>query len=779
MFASKWISTKQIILAVVISTSLCISASNTLGETPASSFGFEAVEIYKLTDRAENMHVADFNNDDLNDILVVQNDLSRVDLFLQRKNQTTEPKGWIDTEIRSSKQTKVNEITDSWRYRKVKIALEREVVALSVGDFNNDGMQDFCYTTTPNRIVFRYQSKDFKWQEKQTLQVTGRFESDQGILTGDLNREKKQELVVVGSKSIFVIGNVDGELQTTQKIYKTNPSINKIWLNDLNGDGKLDLVYANIYEADDYPIYVRLATASGAFGPEIRFRLSSLKFAELANTGDKSSALFSLDQRTSRLVYSEFALKSNANQSSSAKPFLSNFAFGFSSKKQTPVIIGDIDADKKSDILVLDPEKAQILSFRQKSKNGISQFESSPTFLGVEQAVLGDLDADGKNEIAVLSQEEKRVGICRFESGLITFPTIVPLENSDPYLVALDDTNGNGKDEIILITRKGSSYQLEIHAMKGNEFIRVAEPISYKMSSSPKGLVSLDANADGITDLLITYTAGREPILLLGRGDSKFELIPTDSGGIRLTGVDAERIYVSPKNPSLIILSQDSFARQVKLDEKDRWQVVEQFNPQETNAKITAATSLEFDETPGEEIVLLDSSNNRLQVYRKAGSRYESWKSINLVQKGLSNPQAADLNSDGQEDVLLQSKESGAILYNKIAEPRLIEKSSSLSQIKDSSFSQFALGDLNSDGSLDAAVVDTESHNIEVFSFTKQKKLLSMVHWKVFDEKSFGENRKSTGEPREIRIADVTGDGRDDLILLVHDRMLVYPQQMP
>jgi hypothetical protein len=32
-------------------------------------------------------------------------------------------------------------------------------------------------------------------------------------------------------------------------------------------------------------------------------------------------------------------------------------------------------------------------------------------------------------------------------------------------------------------------------------------------------------------------------------------------------------------------------------------------------------------------------------------------------------------------------------------------------------------------------------------------------------------------EPREALVADVTGDGKNDLIILVHDRILVYPQE--
>ena len=37
------------------------------------------------------------------------------------------------------------------------------------------------------------------------------------------------------------------------------------------------------------------------------------------------------------------------------------------------------------------------------------------------------------------------------------------------------------------------------------------------------------------------------------------------------------------------------------------------------------------------------------------------------------------------------------------------------------------------------------------------------------------------GEPREFEpsmaiVADVTGDGADDIVLLCHDRVLIYPQ---
>ena len=53
------------------------------------------------------------------------------------------------------------------------------------------------------------------------------------------------------------------------------------------------------------------------------------------------------------------------------------------------------------------------------------------------------------------------------------------------------------------------------------------------------------------------------------------------------------------------------------------------------------------------------------------------------------------------------------------------------------------------------------------------------MRFKVFEQKSYREAKahaKSGVEPRELKIADVTGDKKNDLVTIIHDRMIVYPQ---
>jgi len=61
--------------------------------------------------------------------------------------------------------------------------------------------------------------------------------------------------------------------------------------------------------------------------------------------------------------------------------------------------------------------------------------------------------------------------------------------------------------------------------------------------------------------------------------------------------------------------------------------------------------------------------------------------------------------------------------------------------------------------------------------FDSQHKLIPANRWQVFEERTFRSRRSETPEPREALVIDVTGDGRNDLVVLVHDRILVYPQE--
>jgi hypothetical protein len=130
----------------------------------------------------------------------------------------------------------------------------------------------------------------------------------------------------------------------------------------------------------------------------------------------------------------------------------------------------------------------------------------------------------------------------------------------------------------------------------------------------------------------------------------------------------------------------------------------------------------------------------------------------------------------GVDDLVLVGPGKFGVLYAGQTDPRLKTLATYESKLEDTSFMDVTAGDLNGDGLLDVAVLDTRSQYIDIATWVPGKGLVHALYFKLFEAKTFNSDEKTGSDPREAAIADVTGDGRQDLILLTHDRVVVYPQ---
>ena len=65
--------------------------------------------------------------------------------------------------------------------------------------------------------------------------------------------------------------------------------------------------------------------------------------------------------------------------------------------------------------------------------------------------------------------------------------------------------------------------------------------------------------------------------------------------------------------------------------------------------------------------------------------------------------------------------------------------------------------------------------SLEIATYAGDPDLLPAITFKVFERKNF-RNVGDTIEPRDMAIGDVDGDGRADIVLVIHDRVVVLRQ---
>ena len=89
-----------------------------------------------------------------------------------------------------------------------------------------------------------------------------------------------------------------------------------------------------------------------------------------------------------------------------------------------------------------------------------------------------------------------------------------------------------------------------------------------------------------------------------------------------------------------------------------------------------------------------------------------------------------------------------------------------------------AFGDLTGDGLPEAVLIDiNETNRMEVLSLGDLDNPLQTLQFPIFEaDPHFQGRRGRERNARQILIEDLTGDGRKDVVLLIHDRVLIYPQ---
>src|SRR5215475_6083720 len=238
-------------LATLCGLSVCFGETTNLNR-----FGFKGPEVFPIDNQLIQLRVADIDGDGLNDLIVVNNAPSKINLLYNRTgktNLTSLPKAYAKKEM--------NELPPDSRFRMESIASEKRIACLVATDLNGDGRPDIAYYGEPKELVVLYNQGTNGWSAPKRWPIDDGQLSPNAMCTGDLNGDGRTDLVLLAENYVYVLyQQADHTLSEPEKIPLSAP-VKSVQVLDIDGDGRSDLLLVNWEDRNPYRF--RLQKADG------------------------------------------------------------------------------------------------------------------------------------------------------------------------------------------------------------------------------------------------------------------------------------------------------------------------------------------------------------------------------------------------------------------------------------------------------------------------------------------------------------------------------------
>lgn len=765
---------------IFVSALFCAGVFSGRAETNASRFGFTGPEIFPIDNLIGQLREADLDGDGKPDLVLVNNSRSKINLLYNQTGHTNRVVPQADEFKRE-----LNELPPDARFRIDSIASEKRIASLAVADLNSDKRPDLVYYGDPKELVVQYNEGTNGWSAPKRWPIDDGQLSPNALVTGDLNGDKRPDIVLLGDTQIYMLAqNADHLLAEPEKIPFTEV-VKAIQVLDIDGDGLDDLLLVNWDSAN--PFRFRLQDKEGHLGPEIHFSLPAIRsyWADDLD-GDHKTEVITIAQNSGRAQVSNFTLEP-------AEPFDDHFQQGQfqvfplnkTSRARRGILWADINRDQLPDLIVSQPDSGQLIVYFQKSDGSLGGAKKFPTLTGVSDLAVADWDGNGVPEIFLLSSDERQVGVTHLdENGRIPFPTILPFDGK-PLAMAVGTIEANSKPTLAVILEQENRRVLATRVADGK--IRT-QKLNENFKSNPSTLAIHDVNQDGSPDLVVLIPYEKIKVLLQvpGKNFQEEDIIPP-GGTVEQPWLSTADVDGDGK-PELL-LAQKNFLRAVilKSDTQNKgssahpawaFTVKEQINGSLSNSRIVGAAPLRDGTNRIPSLFLLDAERKALTLCERDGAGV--WQVVRNVSLPVTD--FVELQSIG-----LKTPKANTIAFlglNSVAWMKLSGKVWQFTEldgyetpIKDGHLNDVISGDLNNDKRKDLVFLEGARNYVDLVMFEPPHQLVPANRWPVFEERTFRSRRNDLPEPREAVIADVTGDGKNDLIVLVHDRILVYPQE--
>ena len=748
------------------------------GENATNNLGFTGPEIFPIDDQISLLHAADLDGDGLNDLVVANNLRSKIDLLYNLTGKTN------PAAASPPRKLEINELPPGARFRIDSIPTDERIGAMVVADLDGDGRPDIAFYGDAKDLEVIYNLGTNGWSNPKRWHIEDGQLNPNALAEGDLNGDGRTDLVLLGDNGSFYFlpQLADHTLGEPQKI-PCSGTPKSVQIGDVDGDGRSDLLLVD-WDSPT-PIRFRRQNATGQLGPEIYFRTPPMRSFCMDNLeGGKTNFLVTIAQSSGRAEVSQFT-RQPAEVLSGAfrRGQFQILPLNKTDAAQRGLLWADVNGDGRPDLLVAEPASGQLSVYLQQPDGSLAPPKTFPTLAGVSQIAAADCNGDGRPDIYFLSRDENAIGVAQFDkNGRLPFPALIPLDGK-PLVMAVGALKPGAGPSLCVIVDKDGCRSLVVRAADGK--LR-SQKLSENFKSNPTALVIHDVNQDGLADLVALIPYEKIKVLLQkAGGDFDEEDVDPPGGAIDQPWLASADVDGDGK-PELL-LPQKNFVRAVVLEQEAKtpgstnppdwvFRVKDQINGAAADSRIVGAAAARNGTNNVPAIFLLDAEHKQLTLCeRDAAGVWRVSHNVDLPVSDFAGLRSVVLGGDQSVVFLGQNAVAWLPLAGDVWKLTALDGYDT--PIKDGYLNDVIAGDLSYTGRKDLVFLETAKNYLDLVVFDSHHKLVPANRWQVFEQHTFRGRADALPEPREALVTDVTGDKKNDLIVVVHDRILVYPQE--
>jgi trimeric autotransporter adhesin len=615
-----------------------------------------------------------------------------------------------------------------------------------------------------------------------------------GTVTGktkvaDMNGDGKIDVIVPATNSVSILLNATSPGTPTPSLaaaqsFAVGSSPEVATPTDINGDGFPDLVVTNAGD-DDFSILLN-TTSPGAstlsFAPQQVFeagRGPRLPVLEDINGDGRPDLVLANDQFDEHAISVFFNTTPLGASTASfqSRQYFEFFAPGF-------VLLTDVNGDGRPDLIISSQAGAdEVVVIPNTTPPGASNLSlGSEADLPVGELPnvvrAADLNGDGRPDLVVANNEGNSVSVLLNGTapGAST-PSFAPQQSfavgSTPRSLQVVDLNGDGR--VDLVTGNHGNHSLSVllntRAPGASDLSFAAQTV--EAEPIPLGLVTADLNGDGRQDLIYTRESGKLLVSLNTTAAPTAAAPSLASKQEALAGGHPSSVATTDLNgdgkPDLVIANHDDDTTSVLLDTTSPGALAPSFTAQQIFAVGDAPSALataDFNLDGKPDVAVADKGTDAASVLFNTTVLGTGTPSF-MAQQAFATGEApfgiatADINGDGKPDLVVANHDEDdiSVLLNTTA-PGASTPSFAAQQAFATGEAPFgiATADINGDGKPDLVVVN---HDEDTSSVLLNTTAPGAATPSFAAQQAFGTDE----HPSSVKASDLNGDGKPDLVI--------------